>query len=531
MTYMKVIRSYLIPLLPIICILAIGAFLRLHNISLYMTFLGDEGRDVLIVKHIITDGKWTLLGPTASVGGFFMGPVYYYFMLPFLWAWNLNPVGPAVMVALFGIATIYMVYMVGNRMFGKFIGLSASALYAVSPLIISYSRSSWNPNIVPFFAIFLFFLLWDVVVYNHWNRLFWIGIILGIGLQLHYTFLSLFGVVGVWFLLYGRKRIYVKPYAMGTLGFLIGFSPFLAFEVRHGFMNIRSILTFVFEGKDTGFSLSHFFSNIVDVYNRLFARLILRVPDKAVLGNLPQIEKLLLTDITWVFVVCSIVLFIIFLFCKTKIFRVYAVQKYQQREFSYGILLIILWLTVCLAFFGFYKKSIYDYYLGMMYFIPFFLTGLLFAVPYFMGRIGRIGSICLVAGLLGYNLLGMPFRYPPNNQLGQVELIAKEIVANTDGKSFNFALITGGNSDHAYRYFFELWGTPPIAIENADIDPERKTVTDQLLIVCEDISCQPLGNPLWEVAGFGRAEIVKVWDVSVVKLYKLIHYQEDTQDI
>ena len=184
-----------------------------------MTFLGDEGRDVLIVKRMITEGKWTLLGPTASVGGFFMGPIYYYFMVPFLWLWNFNPVGPAIMVALFGIATIFLVYYVGKRMFGKEVGVVASGLYAVSPLIISYSRSSWNPNVVPFFGILLFFFLWDVVVNNHWKRLFWIGIILGMGLQLHYTFLFLMAVVALWFLLYGRNLSYVKYYFFGIIGF------------------------------------------------------------------------------------------------------------------------------------------------------------------------------------------------------------------------------------------------------------------------------------------------------------------------
>ncbi|EKD67760.1 MAG: hypothetical protein ACD_48C00233G0002, partial [uncultured bacterium] len=83
----------ILPFLPILVILVLAAYLRLYRIADYMTFLGDEGRDVLIVKRMIVDHKFTLLGPTASVGGFFMGPIYYYFMLPFLWAWNLNPVG------------------------------------------------------------------------------------------------------------------------------------------------------------------------------------------------------------------------------------------------------------------------------------------------------------------------------------------------------------------------------------------------------------------------------------------------------
>lgn len=33
-------------------------------------------------------------------------------------------------------------------------------------------------------------------------------------------------------------------------------------------------------------------------------------------------------------------------------------------------------------------------------------------------------------------------------------MIAEFIMQKTNNKPFNFALITGGNSDHVYRYFF-----------------------------------------------------------------------------
>ena len=128
--------------------------------------------------------------------------------------------------------------------------------------------------------------------------------------------------------------------------------------------------------------------------------------------------------------------------------------------------------------------------------------------------------------ILIWNLIGMPFRYEPNRQKDQVKNIAQFVLDQTDGRPYNFALITPGNSDHGYRYFFDAAGRKPIVIENTEVDPERKTVTDQLLIVCEDISCQPLGHPLFEVAGFGRAEIAGQWDVSVVKVFKLVPFEE-----
>ncbi|MFH0749323.1 MAG: glycosyltransferase family 39 protein, partial [Candidatus Gottesmanbacteria bacterium] len=251
---MKRIFGLVIRFLPIISICCLAAYLRLYKISAYMTFLGDEGRDVLVVKQMIVDGKFTLLGPTASVGGFFMGPIYYYFMTPFLWAWNLNPVGPAIMVALFGIATVLLIWKFGSDVFSKRIGLMAALLYTLSPVVISFSRSSWNPNIVPFFSLLMVYFLWRVIQRGEWKKLFWVGVCAGIGIQLHYTFLFLFGVVGVLMLIYGRSVKKLPYMGLGMLGFIIGFSPFLAFEFRHAFMNTRAILDFVFAGKDTGFA-------------------------------------------------------------------------------------------------------------------------------------------------------------------------------------------------------------------------------------------------------------------------------------
>src|SRR6267378_355243 len=98
----------------IILILLLAAFLRLYMISDYMTFLGDEGRDALVAKGIL-DGHLTLLGPRASAGDFFTGPIYYYMMAPFLWLFHLDPVGPAVMVALFSVATVWLLYYVGSK--------------------------------------------------------------------------------------------------------------------------------------------------------------------------------------------------------------------------------------------------------------------------------------------------------------------------------------------------------------------------------------------------------------------------------
>ncbi len=176
-------------------ILLLAGFLRLYKIADYMTFLGDEGRDVLVAKHIL-EGNLTLLGPRASAGDFFLGPIYYYFMTPFLWLWRLDPTGPAVMVAIIGLATVFLVYFAGREFFNERVGLLAASLYAISPLIIAYSRSSWNPNLMPFFSLLSLIFLYKAVEKNSWQLFVLVGVLLGIAMQLHYLTLFLAVIVG-----------------------------------------------------------------------------------------------------------------------------------------------------------------------------------------------------------------------------------------------------------------------------------------------------------------------------------------------
>ena len=498
----------------IVVILLIAAYLRLNNISGYMTFLGDEGRDVLIVKRMIVDHKFTLLGPTASVGGFFLGPIYYYFMLPFLWLWRLDPTGPAVMVALFGVGTVYLLYRFGKELFEPMIGLIAASLFALSPVVIAYSRSSWNPNIVPFFSLLLLYSCWKALQREATQKKYLLiaGVCLGIGLQLHYLFLFLFPVVFFWLLLFGKKSHVLKYFLLIAIGFGIGYAPFLLFEIRHGFPNTQTVIRFIFEGKDTGFTSQKYFTIILDVLRRLFGRFLLREPQPEIWRMLPVWHLRL-----WFVGIAGMI---------TLSLGVAVFALFHRKTHRKAMTLVVLWLCIPLVLFGFYKKGIYDYYFGIFSVVPFFLTA--YSLMEFRSvRWGKWIIAILWTGLLLFNWQGRPFLYGPNNQLANVRTIAKEIFTRADNKPFNFALITDGNSDHAYRYFLELWGNKPVTIETTESDPKRKTVTDQLLVLCESSDCKPLGHPLWEIAGFGRAEIMGMWDISFVKLFKLVHYSQE----
>jgi len=492
------LKKYL-PFFLLLIILLIGGFLRFYRIKEYMTFLGDEGRDALVVKRIIIDHKFTLLGPITSVGSMYMGPIYYYFMVPFLWLWHFDPVGPSIMVALFAELTIALIFLLGTEFFSPIAGLIAAFLYAVSPLTVNYGRSSWNPNIVPFFSLLIIYSLLKLIVKRQHQWFLVIGLALGVLLQLHYVTLMFIPIIFVCLIFY-RPHLKLNQYFGGTIAFFTSYSPFLLFELRHQFVNTRAAWHFVTTQKSgQPFNLFTIFATISDVVVRLFWRLV-------VVTN-AEFTKLFLLGLV-------MTLYIYFRNSKRNL----------KNRLSLNILL--LWLIIGIISFGLYSGIIYDYYFGGLFAAPFILTAIALTFLWQKSYFGKLVTLLTVFLLTFFSLQKSHLWMPPSNLLNNTEKIARFIYDKTEGQPYNFALIANKNSDHAYRYFLEIWGHQPVIIENPVNDPERKTVTSQLLIVCEEKVCQPLGHPLWEIAGFGQAEITGEWKVVTTTILRLVHYQK-----
>src|SRR3989344_8901450 len=98
----------------LVLVLLGAGFFRLYKITDYMTFLGDEGRDVLAVRAIVLGQPLPLVGPGTSIGNMYLGPLYYYLIAPSLLLANFSPVGPAAFVAIIGVATVGLLWFLGR---------------------------------------------------------------------------------------------------------------------------------------------------------------------------------------------------------------------------------------------------------------------------------------------------------------------------------------------------------------------------------------------------------------------------------
>ena len=175
---------------------------------------------------------------------------------------------------------------------------------------------------------------------------------------------------------------------------------------------------------------------------------------------------------------------------------------------------------------GSYKGDLHDHYFTYLYPLPFIFLGLL-ADNLLKNKILKYLVFPGLALIIYFSVKNAFFWNPPHNMFDQVQQIDRQVLSYANDKPYNLGLISGYNSDYAYRYYLEIWGKSPVTIENPQNDPQRATVTSQLMVICEEKKCEPLGNPLWEIAGFGRANIeAQTEGPAGIKIFKLIHYKQ-----
>lgn len=479
-----------------VLILLISAFCRLYKISQYMEFLGDQGRDVIIIRDFLKNGNLFFIGPQTSIGNMYLGPYYYYLIAPSLLLANFSPVGPVVFVALLSVLTTALIYLISQRWFNPTTALTASLLFAISPVVIKYSSFSWNPNIMPLFAL-LFIYFFSKSVFNHRHKfLIWASLSLIMILNSHYLGLLLLPVTGLYWLIYFinnpfRRKTFLKFSLIAFLVFLLSLIPQLLFDLKHQGQNIKALLVF-FTQRETTVNLKAYkaLPHLFPLFSQIVSRLLTGKN----------------TTFGLYFALFLLTVFIIYLYRLLK----------KSSQLNPRLNLLLLWLISGLVGLGLYKQHVYDHYFAFL-FPPFFiLTGLL------LSHLKKIIAIPLFLLLIFLSLNQNPFIFPPPRQLQTVDAITDSIIVKSQGAPFNLALLAKQNYDPPYRYL--------LLEKKAPLFDLHHQLTEQLFVICEphpDINCQPINHPEWGIAAFGWAKIDQEWPINDIKIYRLLHTQND----
>jgi len=239
-----------------IATLLVGVFLRTYNLHDWLEFRGDQVRDAELVDRVISgESSWPLMGPFMSHSGptealsFHMGPIYYYFQILSAEMFGNHPDRLAYFDVISSILSIPLLYVFSRRYFDKNISLGLTALYAVSPYIIHYSRYAWSCNSIPFFVLLLLVSLHKVLDKNEqtpWRWIVALGIALGIGFQLHAITMILFSSLAFFVFIFSMRenvRMWKKWAVVLLIFFFLNIGQIIS-ETRTNFANSKAFLNF-----------------------------------------------------------------------------------------------------------------------------------------------------------------------------------------------------------------------------------------------------------------------------------------------
>lgn len=214
-------------------------------------FVYDQGRDALAVRQIL-QGKPTLIGPTTGLFGVYLGPFFYYALLPFYLIGLGNPIVPAYSMVFLSALVVIPMFFLSKKIAGKKAGILAIIFYSFSFVQFLFSRWLSNPSPLPFVSLLLILTLLKAMQVRKEKWFVGVGLLLGICLQLEaanavFLIPTLFCIYAIeYFLTNPRKRHFrndLKLICFSLMGFAFMFIPQMLFELRHLFPTTRALIT------------------------------------------------------------------------------------------------------------------------------------------------------------------------------------------------------------------------------------------------------------------------------------------------
>jgi len=468
-------------------ILALSAFFRLYKLNIILGFWYDQGRDALVIWDFIHNGKLFLIGPVTGIEGIYLGPFFYWLMVPFYFLGGGNPVFPAAFFSVLTILAIFLIFWLAKEIYGYPVALLSAFLYGFSLPLVIFSRWMANPNPLPFFALVTLIFLWRFIDKKDNKSLIGASFFLGLCLQCEAAS-AIFFLPATLIIILWQKRVLSKLNILffSFIAFFVTLLPQIFFDLRHQGILRSAFKTFLIGDKSFNFSLFETVKvRFILYFDTFFGKL------------LPQnFFKLAL---------------LAFFFLTLYFFRKQIFQK--------GGKLLAIWLASPLFFFLFYQGNhgyVWDYYFTGVIpaFIILFSSGIFFLTRKVSFSKVIIGAFLILFATI--NLKGLADYYKAglgislSSQLKAIDWVYQD----ARGKDFNTDVYVPPQIPYAYTYLFKWYG-----ITKYGYEPKAELVKN-LYTLYEPDSQHPnlLENWLVRQDTIGKIERSNFWgEITVQK--------------
>lgn len=231
-------------------VVLLAGFLRFYRFYDRWGLGSDDMRDVAIAKEAIVRHEFPLIGSFSSAGPFVFGPLFYWFIMLSFIILPFTITAPWIFLTLIGMTSVYFFFRIGGILSGKRLALILGILAATSPQLILRSIALNQHSLVGITTILLIFnyiLIWQKQKLKY---AFFMGLSLGIALNMHYQAINLF-IFFPLVLFVPKLSLKKKIYSLVLmfLGFILPTLPILWWDSHQNFANIRNILDYFLIGQ------------------------------------------------------------------------------------------------------------------------------------------------------------------------------------------------------------------------------------------------------------------------------------------
>lgn len=220
-------------------------FLLFYELESRTEFRWDQVDNAWAAKDIIVDHKLPLVGMQVKQNsGFFIGPAYYYFIAPFYWIFNLDPIASGVIAGVTGIVTFVTIFYFTKKLFSFDVALMTLFLYTVSFEIIRAERFQWPVNLLPAVSLAILYALYNVLQ-GKAKYVLILALAVGLSFQLNFTAIFFPILIFLCFPLFPRVKEMIRYSLLSIPLFLAWFIPVVVYEIGSHASSTKSMVGYI----------------------------------------------------------------------------------------------------------------------------------------------------------------------------------------------------------------------------------------------------------------------------------------------
>lgn len=236
--------------------------------NIYFGF--DQARDAFISQEILK-GEFKIVGPsTTTLEGLYHGALFYYIFAPIYFFSQGDPTLLSIFLRIYTAAGLFVVFLIGNYLFNKKVGLIAALLFAVSYEQTQYSLFLSHVPLA-IITVLLFYLGMVLLIFkNNSKGLILTLVSLGLSVQFQVALTYLAGILVVNMIVFFKSfyKAGIKSWALAILGFLIAISTFIIAEIKLHLNTIGALLHRAESLGPTGDSSGSLLPYVLSIANR-----------------------------------------------------------------------------------------------------------------------------------------------------------------------------------------------------------------------------------------------------------------------